>query len=199
MSILECLNEGRLVARKWEATDFEGRQLLCLYTAMIGDPEARPGSCPSDICPIWLAYTLPFLDDSVMDAGTGPIWYNLMQRIGMMADKFPKLSIFVYYRMLLKVVMLHQAWSEYANDELEHLRLRLENAIKQEKEISSSYIYTRNRLAMFVENAIMNPAKLEKVLSMATFFNGHRAVANYKSEHLVHCIVQLLEEECSKL
>ena len=49
--ILDLLAEGRLVRGTWADTDAQGRELLCLLTALTGNPNTRPESCPADLAP----------------------------------------------------------------------------------------------------------------------------------------------------
>lgn len=43
------IEEGRLIRHAWNREE-GGRQLLCLYTGMMDDASARPGTCPADRC-----------------------------------------------------------------------------------------------------------------------------------------------------
>lgn len=88
MSIAEILNEGRLIRGNWAETDEQGRQLLCLYTALAGDPAARPDTCPSHLAPQWLAHLLPFIDDR----GSNAHWPEVVRRVADMAPRFVRLA-----------------------------------------------------------------------------------------------------------
>lgn len=83
MSIAQVYAEGRLIRGDWSSEE-DGRQLLCLYTAMVGDAEARPINCPSHLCPKWLAYLLPWIDDS----GTEKAWSSVVLRTAELATYF---------------------------------------------------------------------------------------------------------------
>ena len=76
--------EGRLIRGKWSDTDARGRQLLCLYTALAGDPKARPASCPAELAPQWVAHLLPFFDDR----GTLETWPKVVERVIALAPRF---------------------------------------------------------------------------------------------------------------
>lgn len=81
MSIREVYEEGRLISHKWSDRDDDGRELLCLLTAMAGDPKARPHTCSIGTCPRWLLYLLPQIDDFPSDSGVrGPIWRSFIER-----------------------------------------------------------------------------------------------------------------------
>jgi hypothetical protein len=87
MSIESVLAENRLIRKAWSRIE-DGRQLLCLYTAMMDDPDARPDTCPASVCPQWLAYLLPWMDD----AGTKEQWLLTVTRIARLAPRFGQLS-----------------------------------------------------------------------------------------------------------
>ena len=77
MNNLETVyREGRLIRRAWSSVD-NGRQLLCWLTALAGDPETRPETCSAHLCPPWLAYWLPWADDS----GTAEAWPRHVERL----------------------------------------------------------------------------------------------------------------------
>lgn len=80
--------EGRIIRGKWSDTDTQGRQLLCLYTALAGDPEARPGTCPASLCPRWLAELLPSFDDKTsLEA-----WPSIVERVVRLAPHLGSLT-----------------------------------------------------------------------------------------------------------
>ncbi len=64
MTLEQVYRDGRLIRGEWADTDEDGRQLLCLLTALADDPSVRPGTCPADLCPGWLAHLLPWFDDA---------------------------------------------------------------------------------------------------------------------------------------
>lgn len=88
MTIAQVLGEGRLIRDKWSDRDAEGRQLLCLYTALAGDPEARPASCPAALAPKWVAYLLPWLDD----APSPGAWREIVERVAAIAERLSLLT-----------------------------------------------------------------------------------------------------------
>lgn len=88
MSIESVLGEGRLIRNDWCGRDEEGRVLLCLYTALVDDPDARPNACPAKVAPKWLAMLLPWIDD----AGTQEAWEAVVRRVAAIAPKFGKLQ-----------------------------------------------------------------------------------------------------------
>ena len=79
--------EGRLIRGSWATVDERERQLLCLYTALVGDPDARPVSCPASLCPLWLAHLLPWIDD----AGSVEHWPAVVERVVRLAPRFASL------------------------------------------------------------------------------------------------------------
>jgi hypothetical protein len=85
--ILELLAEGRLVRGTWADTDARGRELLCLLTALTGDPRTRPSTCPADLAPTWIAYLMPWWND----AGSEELWQDQMRQIGELAHRFGEL------------------------------------------------------------------------------------------------------------
>lgn len=87
-SIQQLAAEGRIIRNKWSDTDESGRQLLCLYTALAGDPEARPDTCPADLCPGWLAYLLPWMEES----GTEAAWPSVVSRVGALAPRLGEIQ-----------------------------------------------------------------------------------------------------------
>jgi hypothetical protein len=82
-TIEQLYAEGRLIRGKWSATDAQGRELLCLYTALAGDATARPGACPVDLCPLWLAHLIPWIDDT----GTKAHWPSVVDRFARLAPR----------------------------------------------------------------------------------------------------------------
>lgn len=103
MGILEVLKNKKLISHKWN----EGNDLLCLYTAMVGDPSGRPGSCPARICPQWLAHMLPAMDDKGTDCGVyAGRWLDLVTRIGILAPYFGKLSWQVQWKVA-RIMLVH--------------------------------------------------------------------------------------------
>jgi hypothetical protein len=95
MSLQTVYNEGRLIRGAWSMTAEDGRQLLCLYTALAGDAEARPATCPADLCPAWLAHLLPWLDD----AGSAAAWPDVVRRVVALSPSFGCLSPDVEYHV----------------------------------------------------------------------------------------------------
>lgn len=76
MTTLEQVyREGRLIRGAWSGTDAEGRQRLCLLTALADDPRVRPETCPTDKCPPWLANLLPWIDD----APSAAAWHEIIE------------------------------------------------------------------------------------------------------------------------
>lgn len=67
--------QGRLIRGAWSGTDAEGRQRLCLLTALADDPRVRPETCPTDKCPPWLANLLPWIDD----APSAAAWHEIIE------------------------------------------------------------------------------------------------------------------------
>jgi len=63
MSIESVVAEGRLIRNDWSRIE-DGKQLLCMYTAMMNNAEDRPMFCPSEVCPSWLAHLIPFINDN---------------------------------------------------------------------------------------------------------------------------------------
>ncbi len=94
MSIETVLSEGRLIRKAWSRVE-AGRQLLCLYTAMVDDPNGRPGTCPAALCPTWLAHLLPWMDDY----GSEAAWPALAARVAKLAPGFGRLSPEVEWRV----------------------------------------------------------------------------------------------------
>jgi hypothetical protein len=76
-NIAQIYAEGRLIRNNWSGTDADGRELLCLYTALAGSPTARPDSCPAELAPRWIAHLLPWLDDF----GTLKAWPSVVRRV----------------------------------------------------------------------------------------------------------------------
>lgn len=96
MTLQTVLAEGRLIRHVWSRVE-EGRQLLCLYTALVDDPEARPGDgmCPASTCPQWLAHLLPWIND----AGTEAAWRGHVERVAAIADRLGDLTPECEYRI----------------------------------------------------------------------------------------------------
>ncbi|MBK9949902.1 MAG: hypothetical protein IPP12_22470 [Nitrospira sp.] len=86
--ILELAAEGRIIRNTWSRTDEQGRQLLCLYTALAGDPKARPETCPAHLAPRWVAHLMPWWDD----AGTAERWPEVVQQVGELAPHLGELT-----------------------------------------------------------------------------------------------------------
>ena len=100
--------QGRLIRRAWADTDTQGKQLFCIYTALAGDPEARPNTCPASLAPRWVAYLLPWLDD----AGSEDAWPSVVRRVVRLAPHLPRLSAGVEYtcrRIAVEEAMWHVA------------------------------------------------------------------------------------------
>lgn len=108
MSIAQVYAEGRLIRNEWEAKE-GGRQLLCLYTAMVGDPDARPQDCPAHLCSSWLAHLLPWLDDR----GTEAAWPEMVRRVAELAPHFGKLHPHVEWQVRATCVReVMQFWDD---------------------------------------------------------------------------------------
>ena len=89
MNTLElAFREGRIIRRKWSDTDAKGRRLLCLLTALANDPNVRPEICPAHLCPAWLAYLLPWIDD----AGTAERWPGFIERCVQLAPWWGRMT-----------------------------------------------------------------------------------------------------------
>ena len=88
MTIEQLHAEGRLIRGKWSDTDAQGRELLCLYTALAGDADARPGTCPADMCPRWLAHLSPWIND----AGTAAHWPSVVDRFARLAPRLGEIQ-----------------------------------------------------------------------------------------------------------
>jgi len=58
---------GKLIRHAWN----DGREKLCLLTALADDPHARPGMCSANLAPSWLLYLMPFIDDAGTEFGWG--------------------------------------------------------------------------------------------------------------------------------
>ncbi|MBK9949895.1 MAG: hypothetical protein IPP12_22435 [Nitrospira sp.] len=86
--ILTLAAEGRIIRHAWADTDAQGRQLLCLYTALAGDPEARPATCPAHLAPQWVAHLMPWWDD----AGSAERWPEVVQQVGELAPHLGELT-----------------------------------------------------------------------------------------------------------
>lgn len=108
MSIESVLAENRLTRHAW-AREEDGRQLLCLYTAMLDDPEARPEDCPASLCPRWLAYLLPWMDD----AGTEAAWSAMVRRMATLAPHFHRLRPCVEWQV--RAACVRQAMQDTVN------------------------------------------------------------------------------------
>lgn len=87
-NILTVFNEGRLIRRNWSSVDINGRELLCLYTALVNDPNGRPEKCPAEIAPRWLAALIPMWNDN----GSNKQWPDVVKRVGAMATRFGELT-----------------------------------------------------------------------------------------------------------
>ena len=94
MTIEQVWREGRIIRGEWSREE-NGRQLLCLYTALAGDPEARPESCPASLCPRWLAHLLPNIDDY----GSREKWPAVVERVVRLAPRFASLPPEVEWRV----------------------------------------------------------------------------------------------------
>ncbi|MBK9949881.1 MAG: hypothetical protein IPP12_22365 [Nitrospira sp.] len=86
--ILTLAAEGRIIRHAWADTDEHGRQLLCLYTALAGDPEARPATCPAHLAPQWVAHLMPWWDD----AASAERWFEVVQQVGELAPHLGELT-----------------------------------------------------------------------------------------------------------
>lgn len=86
-NLQKVLEEGRLIRRSWLSYAEDGKQLLCLYTALLNDPNARPENCPAEVCPQWLAHLLPWIND----VSSEEHWPSVVQRVARLAPKFAAL------------------------------------------------------------------------------------------------------------
>lgn len=75
--------EGRIVRYHWSRKGADGRELLCLYTAIAGNRRARPDECPKRLMPKWLAHLLPWFDDR----GTEVAWPGMVSRWAAVSDR----------------------------------------------------------------------------------------------------------------
>lgn len=80
--------EGRLIRKRWSDTDAQGRQLLCLYTALAGNPYARPDTCPAYLAPEWIAHLFPWLDDAPSEAA----WPGIVERVIALSPRLHEVS-----------------------------------------------------------------------------------------------------------
>ena len=100
MTIQSMLDEGRLIRREWSGHDDDGRQLLCLYTALMNDPDARPETCPATVCPRWLAFLLPWIND----VGTAEHWPEVVRRVARLAPRLAALGPEVEWRVRARII-----------------------------------------------------------------------------------------------
>jgi hypothetical protein len=94
MTLEQVYKERRLIRHAW-ASIKDGRELLCLYTALAGDADARPETCPASLAPEWLARLLPWIDDG----GTEEHWPEVVERVIRLAPRFAALAPEVDYRV----------------------------------------------------------------------------------------------------
>lgn len=144
MGIAQVYEEGRLIRGEWSDTDDAGRPLLCLYTALVGDSDSRPAECPARVAPRWLAYLLPFIDDS----GSESTWDATVRRVAALAPSFGKLSSECEWRVRRRLI----------NIALERLRARGEaglwithaelakDACRPDRTLESSVAYRRAQI-----------------------------------------------------
>lgn len=107
--LLTMLDEGRIIRGKWSRID-DGDQMLCLYTALAGDANARPETCPASLMPEWLAHLLPWMDD----AGTLDHWPDVVRRVARLAPGFNSLPPEVEWSvraLAVREAMLHTSES----------------------------------------------------------------------------------------
>lgn len=100
MTIAQVLAEGRLIRGRWSDTDEQGRELLCLYTALVGTPDSRPQECPEALAPQWLAHMLPWMDDS----GSESAWRSMVERVARLAPRFGELTAACEWRVRARIV-----------------------------------------------------------------------------------------------
>jgi hypothetical protein len=84
------INEGRLISGKYARAE-NGRQLLCALTALTGDPNTRPKTCPGSVAPAWVAHLLPWWDDAGARLGRER-WLELMTRLAGFAHRLGELT-----------------------------------------------------------------------------------------------------------
>jgi hypothetical protein len=97
--LAQVVSDGRLIRREWSREE-DGRQLLCLYTALAGDPDARPATCPADLAPRWIAHLLPWLDD----APSAAAWPGIVDRIVALAPRLATIPPEVEWRVRARIV-----------------------------------------------------------------------------------------------
>jgi len=98
--ILDVYRDDRLIRHKWSDVAQDGRQLLCLYTALVSDPAARPSSCPPNVAPRWVAYLLPWMDD----AGSVEAWPRVVERVAALAPHLHRLCPAAEWRTMAIII-----------------------------------------------------------------------------------------------
>jgi hypothetical protein len=87
-TLREQIDSGLLLRGEWSTTTEDGRARLCAYTALMNDPDARPGSCPVGTMPEFLAHLIPWMDD----APSAEAWPGFMRRLLSVAERWHVLS-----------------------------------------------------------------------------------------------------------
>lgn len=86
-SLEDVYADSRLIRHDWSRID-DGKQMLCLLTALANDPDVRPETCSADYAQPWLAHLLPWIDD----AGTRAAWDGHIRRLIPLAPHLHKLG-----------------------------------------------------------------------------------------------------------
>lgn len=90
--ILDLLQEKKLISCRWgwSAKNDSGETLFSLYTALTGDVDSRPKTCPENVAPRWVAHLIPRIDGcSSLGA-----WEGFVRRVAAMAPRLQRFSEF---------------------------------------------------------------------------------------------------------
>jgi len=184
MSIKTVLEEGRLIRFRYSDKSPSGEQLLCLYTAMLNDPEARPHACPAEVCPPWLALLIPWMDD----AGSFDGWPKVVERVAKLAPSFGRCGHLqaavtkVAIRELLRLSTPDIPTQQYFNLLISELNgEKLSIAFPHWSTLPSRY--------WFVRDPILRTDWIRTVVSAI------RPVPPQQIDEVIHAILDVLEKE----
>lgn len=84
----QFIADGRLIRRDYFDRDDRGRELACLYAAMVPECDESTEHCPADLMWQWLADCVPWIDD----AGTEEQWPTVIRRFAAIMRDLPTLG-----------------------------------------------------------------------------------------------------------
>jgi hypothetical protein len=170
-NLQKVFEEGRLTRFRWSDKDSDGRQLLCLYTALAGSPNARPDTCPADLAPRWLAYILPWMDDSPSNGA----WPEIVRRLVALSPKFSSFGK-EQHLQAIRVVLETTRWLDTSGSCDDALSLVDRELTGKDVDKEWSKVFSKAKVAVIeAEAELKNPLSEETRNKVFQALTGARA------------------------